>query len=248
MKTYGTNITYSTVTAQKPIDGICESFTHKATNQITEVQGEAGVAAIITHGAKGDISFSATPAGDVVALGVRAGDEVTISTIMGGKIIVTTSSAKWQRGQPMVLDAQATHYPMIGAAAEGGTITQAAIVLARTAEAVQLPAATVWYGVEGITGLVEGIVQSYAISESVQIAEEEDAAGDIVAIVVHTYKATANMEILTSEAKPAVGTTLDVFGSFLVTSSEEKWSKGGMRSVAVEGICYPGVTSAEPVV
>ena len=122
-------------------------------------------------------------------------------------------------------------------------ITLADIAFARTARALQMPADKVWWGVEGITGPVSGLVQSCSISESVQIQEEEDAEGKITALAVHGYKATAQLEMLTSAEPPAPGTTLDLFGSFLVTSSETKWAKGQMRSISVEGTLLPGITA-----
>jgi hypothetical protein len=104
----------------------------------------------------------------------------------------------------------------------------------------------VWFGVSGITGPVAGIVQSVSLSESVQVQEEEDGAGLIVAVALYGYKATASLELLTSVARTdaalALGEELDVFGGFRITSVEEKWSKGAMRSISVEGLLIPGVT------
>ena len=88
----------------------------------------------------------------------------------------------------------------------------------------------------GITAAVAGIVQSCAISESVQVQEEEDAEGLIVAVALYGYKATASMEILSAAALPELGSDLEAFGTFRVTSAEEKWSKGAMRLIALEGI------------
>jgi len=142
----------------------------------------------------------------------------------------------------MVLDATAVHYPGIPAAEVGvGSITPATLTLARTAGPLQFPTDKVWFGAEGITGPVAGIVQSVSLSETVQVQEEADSTGDIVACVLHAYKATAQMEILTAAAVPALGTTLTVFGAFKITSAEEKWSKGAMRSISIEGILIPGV-------
>ena len=72
--------------------------------------GESDLEGHVFHGRKGDISFSSTPAGDVVALGVRAGAELTITGVTGGKVLVMNSSAM-EPGQSMVIDAQASHYP-----------------------------------------------------------------------------------------------------------------------------------------
>lgn len=240
MKQYGT-IKFSTVDAPKPFTGICEGFTYKKANQATEIQGESDLAAIVIHGAKGELSFSATPPGGTTALGVRAGAEITVTGVTGGKIIVTQSVAKWQRGQPLTFDAQASHYPDLSVAGVG-EITLGDIAFSRTVGALQMPADKVWWGVEGIEGPVEGLVQSCSISESVQIQEEEDAEGKITALAVHGYKATAQLEMLTSAQPPEPGTTLDLFGSFLVTSSETKWAKGQMRSISVEGTLLPGIT------
>ena len=240
MKTYGT-IKFSTVDAPQPIAGICESFTYKSADQVYEIMGESDLEGIVIHGRKGEISFSSTPEGTVVALGVRAGVELTISGVSGGKVLVTTSSAKWSRGVPMVMDAAATHYPDLAATAVG-TVTPATISLANSGGPLVLPTDKVWYGVSGITGPVAGIVQSCSASESVQVQEEEDSEGKIVAVALYGYKATASMEILTSAAIPALGSELEAFGTFRITSAEEKWSKGVMRSVSVEGILIPGVT------
>ncbi|MFZ4774634.1 MAG: hypothetical protein ACOYM3_04680 [Terrimicrobiaceae bacterium] len=240
MKTYGT-IKYSTVDAPQPIAGICESFNYKSADQIYEIMGEADLEGVVFHGRKGDISFSSTPAGNVTALGVRAGVELTISGVTGGKILVMSSAAKWQRGQPMVMDAQANHYPDLGATASG-TITPATLTLARgTTIALQLPTGKVWFGVEGLTPVVDGIVQSCSVAESVQAQEEEDGEGKIVAVVLHSYKATAQMEVLTAGAIPDIGSELEAFGTFRVTSAEEKWSKGAQRSIMVDGILIPGI-------
>ncbi len=242
MKTYG-SIKFSTVDAPKPISGICESFSYKPANQIYEIQDEAGIiAAMVEHGRKGAITFSSTPPGTVTALGVRAGAELTITGFSAGKVIVTTSGAKWSRGAAMVMDAQATHYPDITAAAVG-SITPASIVLARGTDlAIQLPTNKVWWGMEGLTPFVEGIVQSCSISESVQVQEEEGSGedvGKIVAISLFGYKATGQMEVLTAGTIPELGTSLEAFGTFRITSAEEKWSKGQVRSIMVDGVIAP---------
>ena len=64
-----------------------------------------------------------------------------------------------------------------------------------------------------------------------------------MALAVHSYKATASMEILTSVALSEItlGDTLDIFGSFNITSADEKFSKNGVHTISVEGILIPGV-------
>jgi len=157
---------------------------------------------------------------------------------------VTTASAKWQRGQAMTMDVAATHFPDISGSATG-SITPEALALSQTEAALVLPTGKVWFGTNGITGAVAGIVQACSISETVQIQEEEDNDGKIVALAVHSYKATASMEILTAVALSSItlGDTLDVFGSFKITSADEKFSKGGTHTISVEGILIPGVTA-----
>jgi len=246
MKTYG-SIKYSTVGAPASVlaGGICENYNYKKQVQTTEVQGESGdIVAAVLHGEKGEISFSVTPAGNVTVLVARAGAELTVTGISTGKVIVHQASAKWQRGNPMTMDVAATHYGAISDAATG-TITPEALALSQTQAAIVLPTDKVWFGTNGITGAVEGIVQSVSLSESVQIAEEEDNTGAIVALAVHSYKATASMEILTSVALSEItlGDTLDIFGSFSITSADEKFSKNGVHTISVEGILIPGVTA-----
>lgn len=239
MKTYG-SIKYSTVDAPQPIAGICENFNYKIGDQVYEVMGESDLAALVMHGRKGTLSFSSTPPGSATALGVRAAAELTVTGVTGGKVLVMQSSAKWQRGQAMVFDAQANHYPSLAGTAEG-TITPATITLLRGASvALQLPTASVWFGVEGLTPVVaEAIVQSCSITESVQAQEEEDAIGDIVAVALHSYKATAQMEVLTDGAIPEIGSDLEAFGTFRILNAEEKWAKGSTRSIMVDGIIVP---------
>ena len=239
MKRYGT-IEYSTVNAPQPIAGICENYNYKSGDQVYEIMGESDLEGIVIHGRKGEVSFSSTPPGDVTALGVRAGAELTITGINTGKVVVTQSSARWQRGQPLTLEAQATHYPNVTATASG-TITPATLELERDGGPLQLPTDKVWFGTNGLTGPVAGIVQSCSITETVQSQEEEDGAGEIVAVVLYGYKASASMEVLTSSAAPALGTVLEVFGSFRVTSVDERWAKGQTRALAIEGILIPGV-------
>jgi hypothetical protein len=242
MKYYGT-LKWSTADAPVPVSGIAENFTYREIEQVFEHMGEEEIAAVVTHGKKGEITFSSSPGGDVTALLVRAGSELTIDGISGGKVLCTQASARWQRGSALTMEAQATHYPDLEASS-AGSITPATLTLSRTAGPLQLPTDTIWYGVEGLTGPVAGIVQSASISESVQVSEEEDGAGEIVAVALYGYKATGSMEILTAAAKPAVGTELDLFGGFRITSSEERWSKGQTRAVAVEGFLIPGVNES----
>jgi hypothetical protein len=241
MKTYGT-IKFSTVDAPSPIAGICESFTYKTADQVYEIMGEEDLVGIVLHGRKGDISFSSTPEGSVAALGVRAGGELSIAGVSGGKVIVTTSSAKWSRGQPLTMDAQASHFPSLAATAEG-TIALGTFTLARgSGGPLVLPTDKVWFGTQGITSPLAGIVQSASISETVQLQEEEDGDGNITALAVFGYKATGQIEVLTAAALPDLGTELDIFGGFRITSAEYKWTKGQMRSVMIDGILIPGVT------
>lgn len=242
MKYYGT-IKFSTVEAPKPIEGICENFTYRRADTVSEVMGEDDLAAVVIHAAKGELSFSSTPEGDVTALGVRAGAELTISGISGGKIIVSSISARWQRGQAMTMNAQAVHYPDLGTST--GSITTASIGLSRVAGPLQLPADKVWWGVEGIASPVAGIVQSLSITESAQLQEEEDGTGDIVAVAVYGYKATASLEVLTSAEPPVMGTELDAFGSFRVTGTEIRWQKQLMRSITIDGLIIPGVVNEQ---
>ncbi|MEI6035105.1 MAG: hypothetical protein WCS65_12610 [Verrucomicrobiae bacterium] len=243
MKTYG-SIKYSTVDAPQPIAGICESFTYKSADQIFEIMGEADLEGLVFHGRKGDISFSSTPAGSVTALGVRAGAELTITGVTGGKVLVMTSSAKWSRGQAMVMDAQANHYPDIPTLEVAvGSITPATLDLAQgSLIPLILPTGKVWFGTAGLASpTAGGIVQSCSVSESVQSQDEEDGEGKIVAVALYGYKATASMEILTADAIPDIGSELEAFGTFRITSAEEKWSKGAMRSISVEGLLIPGI-------
>jgi len=245
MKTYG-SIKFSTVGAPASVlaSGICENYNYKRGNQTTEIMGESDLVGVVLHGEKGEISFSVTPPGDVSALVARAGAELTITGISTGKTIVTTAGAKWQRGQPMTMDVAATHFPDISATATG-SITPEAFALSQTEAALVLPTGKVWFGTNGITGAVAGIVQSCSLSETVQLQEEEDNDGKIVALAVHSYKATASMEILTAVALSAIalGDELDVFGGFRITSAEEKFSKGGTHTISVEGLLIPGVTA-----
>ena len=240
MKTYGT-IKFSTVDAPQPISGICESYTYKTADQVYDIMGESDLEGIVIYGRKGAITFSSTPPGTVTAMGVRAGAELTISGVTGGKVLVTQAGAKWQRKQPMVMDAQATHYPSITAESIG-SITPATLTLARTAAALQLPTDKVWFGTESLVGPVLGIVQSCAISETVQVQEEEDQDTNIVAVALYGYKATGTMEIITSAAIPELGSSLEAFGTFKITSAEEKWAKGQVRSISCEGLLIPGIT------
>ena len=240
MKTYG-QIKYSTVDAPQPIAGICESFNYKLSEQMYEAMGEDNsVVAMVPHGRKGELSFSATPLGTVTALGVRAGAEIAITGYDTGKILVTQASAKWQRGQAMVMDANANHYPDL---AEGvaGSITPATITLSQGTPALVLPTGKIWWGTTGISNPagVEGIVQSCSITESVQVQEEEDDLGKIVAVVLHGYKANGTVEVLTTADLPEPGDTLAVFGTFRITSADLKWQKGATRLISMEGVVVP---------
>ena len=244
MKIYGSNITYSTVGSPKPISGICENWDYKLSEQLAEIMSEGEIAALVSHGIKAACSFSSTPPGNVTALGVRAGAELSISSISTGKVLVSTSDAKWQRGQPMVMSAQATHFPDL-AAGGTGSIAVADLVLSNPNTAIQLPTGTLWWSVDGLTPVVPGIVQSCSISESVQFQEEEgseDKIGKIVAVVIHGYKANASMEVLSSGSIPDIGSTLEAFGSFRVKDAQVKATKGAQRLIMVEGILVPGVT------
>lgn len=245
MKYYG-NIKFSTVDAPKPLSGICETFSYKSGDQVYEIMGESDLEGIVLHGRKGELSFSSTPPGDVAALGVRAGAELVVSGISGGKIVVLSSTARWQRGQPMTMEAQATHYPSLSTAASGA-ITPATMAFAGDGGPLVLPTDKVWFGVHGIAAPVPGIVQSLSITESVTAQEEADGSGDIVAVALYGYKASGSLEILTSGAVPAVGSALEPFDDvvFRVTNAEERWNKGQMRSVALEGILVPGVTEED---
>ena len=245
MKIYGSNITYSTVGSPQPITGICENWDYKLSEQLAEIMSEGEIAALVSHGIKGAISFSSTPPGNVTALGVRAGAELSISSINTGKVLVSTADAKWQRGQPMVMSAQATHFPDLTGDATG-SITLATLDLSNPDTAIQLPTGKVWWSVDGLAPVVPGIVQSCSISESVQFQEEEGSEeniGKIVAVVVHGYKVNASMEVLTSGSLPDIGSSLEAFGTFRVKDASVKATKGSQRLIMVEGILVPGVTS-----
>jgi hypothetical protein len=244
MKTYGSHIEFSTINAPKPISGICEGYSYKDSEQFTEIPGEGEIAAIVRHGRKGAITFSSTPPATVTALGVRAAGQLSITGVSGGLVLVTTAGAKWQKGQAMVMDAQATHYPDITGSASG-TITLGEFPLASGEGPLQLPTDKVWWGTSGIDPVVPGIVQSCSISETVQVQEEEGSGanvGKIVAVILHSYKATASMEIMTTAAMPEIGSALEVFGNFKVTDAEPKFTRGNSRVIVVNGICIPGVT------
>jgi len=243
MKIYSP-ISFSTVGAPHLSAGICESYSYKNAIQTYEIQGEEDLAGIILHGKKGEISFSTTPAATVTALGVRAGSELTISGLSTGKIICTKSGAKWQRGQPMVFDIAATHFPHLEADGTG-TITPATITLADGTESgsLTLPTDKVWFGTRGLT-YEGGIVQSCGIEETIQIQEEPDGAtGNITGIAIHGYKATCQMEILTSAALPEEGTSLVAFGTYRITEATENWKRGSTRSISITGILIPGITT-----
>lgn len=256
MKTYG-NIIYSTTDADKPISGICENFTYKDTETLTEVTDLGEIVALIAHARKGTLSFSSTPANGVTALGVRAGNELTLTTsstsdldtssVTGGKVIVTNSSAKWQRGQPMVMDGQAVHLPSLSSTT-AGSITPATINLSGGNGSIVTPTDKVWWGVSGLTagsgGIPAGILQSCTISESIQLMEEEDQTGSIIAAILHGYKAMLSLEVNSSASIDSlVGSTVTAFTNFLCQEAEVKSTKGALRTIMLTGICVPGVTS-----
>lgn len=249
MQVYGSNISFSTVGATQPIAGICENYSYKLQEKLDEIISVGEIGALISHGKMAKLGFSSTPPATVTALGVRAGAALAITgdeNITSGLVLVTNSGAKWQRGQPMNMSAQANHYPDMPAGAPFGTAVNGTIVLSNPNTAIQLPTNKVWWSVDGLTAVVDGIVQSCSIDESVQIQEEEgsgDLIGKIIAAIIHTYKATASMEVLTSGSIPDLGSTLEAFGSFRVQDAEVKFTKGNLRSILVNGILVPGVTS-----
>lgn len=241
MKSYG-QIAYSTVNAPHLLPGICESYTYKTADQTLEIQGEEDLAGIVLHGRKGDISFSSTPPGTITALPLRAGAELTITGITAGKILCTKVTAKWSRGQAMTMDATATHYPHITAAGVG-TIGLATITLAQGSgdSALILPTDKVWFGTRGIPNTL-GIVQSCTLEESVQAKDEADGAtGNLIACILSGYKATCQLELLTSGALPEIGAALEAFATYRITSAEEKWQKGNTRSISIQGTLIPGI-------
>lgn len=246
MKIFGPNIEFSTVNAPKPISGICENYSYKRSEQFSEVPGAGEIAALVRHGRKGALSFSSTPPGNITSLGVRAGGLLTLNDpqAAGGIVLITQAGAKWQRGQAMTMDAQATHYPDI-TGDPAGDITVADFALANGDGALQLPTDKVWWGTSGIEGIVPGIVQSCSISEQIQVQEEEGSGENsdkIVAVIAHSYKATASMEIITTASLPDIGSSLEVFGNFIVTDAEPKFTRGNSRVIVINGICIPGVT------
>ena len=251
MKTYGP-IVFSTAGAPHLFAGICQNYTYKPSNTQTDVPGEGEIAALIAHAAKGMITFSANPPATVTALGVRAGGALTLTggdAPAAGLTIVTRSGAKWQKGQAMTMDVAATNYPDIAAdAVASGTITVGTIALAYGDNVVlQLPTGKVWWGTTGLASFTEsGIVQSCSIDESVQIHEEEGSGtdvGKIITIAVHTYKANASMEVLTTDSLPDLNTTLSAFGNFEIGDAEVKRTIGGARLISVSGVLIPGVTA-----
>ena len=247
MKTYG-NIKYSTIAAPTEVRafGICENYTYKKQQQVAEVADSGGIiVAMVPHGEKGDVSFSITPAGTATALSVRAGAALELSGLTG-LVIVHSASAKWARGKEMNMDFQATHFPGIPAVTvlEGTEIAQATLTLSQgEAPDLVLPTGEVWFGTSGLAGPegVTGIVTAASLTETVQLQEEEDNAGAIVACAVHGYKAVASMEIITTVALSDIdlGDTLTVFGGFRITSADEKYSKNGVHTIGVEGVLVP---------
>lgn len=244
-KVYGSNIKWSTVDAPKPMSGICEGFTYRVGDQVFRVPGESGFVGAVLHGKKGEMQFSSTPTGAVTALGVRAAAELTVTGYSAGKILVMRVSASWRRGQPMVFDASANHYPGLSGSAVG-TITLGTITLARTAGALQLPVDKVWWGTEGVPKAgMSGIVESCQIEESVTADETQDddqEGSPIVAVALDDYQSTVRLEILTAGDPPDSGEVMDVFGGFRVENSEVRWAKRGKRLVSVAGFLIPGVT------
>lgn len=242
MKTYGSNITFSTVNAPKPISGICENFNIKIGDTIYRVPGEDTLAGLVIYKAKKELSFSSTPPGTVTALGVRAAAELTISGFTGGKILVTRAEARWQRGQALVMSAAANHYPALGNTT-AGSITAATMAFEGGEGPIVLPTDKVWFGTRGLTAPVAGIINSVTIAETVQVQEEEDGTGDIVGVVLHGYEATCSMEVLTSVDAPDNGSVMSPFEGldFQVLNPETLWVKGQQRAVRLEGLLVPGV-------
>ncbi len=214
-------VQWSTVNAPKPLSGICEGFSYKIAKQVAEHMGEADLAAVVLHGRKGELSFSCTPAASVDTLGVRAGSELSLTGFApaaAGKVIVTQSSARWQRGQPLQLEAQAVHYPALSASGTG-TITTAGISWDHpdaNGGVQSRPVGVLSWGTASMVSPLasqQGLMQSVALSESVQVQEEEGIEGEIAAVVVYGYKATASLEVLTAvTALPEPGETINFGG------------------------------------
>lgn len=248
-KVYGP-IKWSTVGSPNPLTGICENFNYRIGDQLFKVPGEAGFAAAVRHGKKGELSFSSTPPGTVATLPIRAGAELAVAGIAAGKIINSRVSANWRRGTPLKFDASANHYPALAGEAVG-ELAVAEFVFARTAKALQLPLDKVWWGAESVPKLgLTGIVESFSIEESVQFpdeTEDDDQEGaPIVGVVVDNYESTARLEILTAEAVlPEEGSTMPVFGAFRVNGVEKGERIGNKRLVTINGYLIPGVTDAE---
>lgn len=95
-----------------------------------------------------------------------------------------------------------------------------------------------------LLGIPDGILQSCTIGESIQLMEEEDSTGDIIAAILHSYKATLSLEINTAAAIDGlVNSMVTAFTDFLCQDAEVKSTKGALRTIMLTGICVPGVTS-----
>jgi len=246
MKLYGPNISYSMIGSPgiTGVTGIAENFSYEDSIQVQDGLVDGDIGYTIEHGEKGAISFEVSPPANITALPARAGATLAIDGITTGKIICQSVTAKWQRGQKMQIDVKAMHYPYLSDTTSG-SLQAGSITLSGGTGGLVLPNGKIWWSTEGITPVVDGIVQSFSLSESVQLQEEEGSGenvGKIVAVIIHSYKGKGSMEVLTGGEPPAKGATMTAFGGFRVEKSNKKFTQGALRNIVVEGYMIPSVT------
>jgi hypothetical protein len=246
MRNYGTALTWGTVSAPHPFNGICKDYSYRSSYQKQFVDDDASdIAAMILHGEKGDISFnSEITSASTDFFDISAGAKIAISGL-AGVVLLRRLVEKWTIGQTKTGALEANHYPdMVDA--DGDEPGELSAVTPTQTGLIVRPADKVVWSTAGLTHTA-GIVHGLTLTQELKFDETVNELGKIIAAIAFGYLRTIELDVLATGAAPAKNTVLTVTGApehasgYVITDADIMLRQGDKKMYRVAATWFDGI-------
>ncbi len=247
MNRYGQAITWGPLSAPRLFTGQTREYSYRdsVTKQLITDMSADNIAMVL-HSRKGEINFEAlVTEGSEDFLDLSAGAAIAITGIFTGVVLATRATETWRLGQPKTASCTATHFPDMTQASPGLAGELSAFTPDQSALSIVHPGAKLIYSTSGL-GHASGIVHGLTLEQILQITEDEPSPdGKILGATTHGYERNIKLDLLATDAIPAVDTVLAITGApahaggYRITAANVQFADQRGKMFAIEAAWIP---------